>query len=841
MNRFYHIIDNNGLVEYQSKDLPMIIGSESSANIKVNEKRRMAFIAESEGHLFIQPADSDSVIFHNDKILNTSQWIKSGDITRLEKYFLRYKISSDRVEIIVQEIPENGLEDPNQDNKSYLSEYHPKVIPQTSTLNDSVREIKTVQYRYIKYFIYSLLFLLLLIAGYLLMAKSVEIKVFPEADRIKLSGFPPPFELAGRFLAMPGEYNLEINKQGYKSRQQKVLVSNKENIFQLKLEKLPGKLKINFYPSIDQIKSPNKTEIVIDGQQYTGNPAQYIFLAPGEHEIQIRQKDYKEISETISIEGLGREQILDIEFQPDWGVLKVETIPVSAVIIAKKKTAKQSNLNSTVIESISPAAIKLLSGQYRITINKEHFRTVQKELAIKADEIVEWPPIILEPADAYISINTIADDIMVFIDGQFQENEKNRFMIDSDKQHTITISAAGYMDEEIIVKLQPDQEKTIEVNLKAELSNVFINTIPADTVLYIDNQRQSKNSGRFKMNTRQHTVEARAPGYISRTLNIFPNKKFSQKLDIVLQPVTSKSKSNTPNHAVKQKMSAQNSDSRYTTVSGNMMIPIKGGEFFMGSSRNEMGRRSNEKMKKINITQNFYLSEKEISNKQYRTYNASHNSGNAASQSLDHDMQPVVNVSWDQAARFCNWLSQKEGLEPYYQEIDGIMKASNTSSKGKINDGYRLPFESEWAYAGRVYQNKKARRYPWAGGYPPVNISGNFADESARTYLSPIIKGYNDNYIVSAPVGTFSRNAAGIYDMGGNVREWCHDYYTAGSNLNSSDAVFIDPRGPEKGRHHVIRDSSWRNAAKTELRLAYRTYSLSKHDDVGFRIARYAP
>mgnify|MGYP001824062927 FL=1 len=169
------------------------------------------------------------------------------------------------------------------------------------------------------------------------------------------------------------------------------------------------------------------------------------------------------------------------------------------------------------------------------------------------------------------------------------------------------------------------------------------------------------------------------------------------------------------------------------------------------------------------------------------------------------------------------------------------MFADEAAINRKKHDGYRLPFESEWSYAARVSHRSKISRYPWSGSYPPDTLSGNFADESARAYLSSVIKGYNDNHSVAAPVGTFGSNPAGFYDMGGNVREWCHDFYSASSDLSGSYAVAVNPQGPETGRHHVVRDSSWRNASITELRLAYRSYSLKAQDDIGFRIARYAP
>ncbi|MCK4507335.1 MAG: SUMF1/EgtB/PvdO family nonheme iron enzyme, partial [Desulfuromonadales bacterium] len=122
--------------------------------------------------------------------------------------------------------------------------------------------------------------------------------------------------------------------------------------------------------------------------------------------------------------------------------------------------------------------------------------------------------------------------------------------------------------------------------------------------------------------------------------------------------------------------------------------------------------------------------------------------------------------------------------------------------------------------------------------YPPKVKAGNFADESARHLLPVVIKGYNDGFPASAPTGSFPANPAGIYDLGGNVAEWCHDYYAA--NIASVGKGVADPMGPGAGNHHVVRGSSWRNASITELRFSYRRYSREPANDIGFRIARYA-
>jgi formylglycine-generating enzyme required for sulfatase activity len=120
---------------------------------------------------------------------------------------------------------------------------------------------------------------------------------------------------------------------------------------------------------------------------------------------------------------------------------------------------------------------------------------------------------------------------------------------------------------------------------------------------------------------------------------------------------------------------------------------------------------------------------------------------------------------------------------------------------------------------------------------PPSPNSGNFADVSASMRLSFSIKNYRDGYAVAAPVGKFTPNRLGLYDLAGNVSEWCHDHYDTA--VGTTRRLKRDPTGPKIGTFHVIRGSSWRHGRITELRLSYRDYGKTARNDLGFRIARY--
>jgi formylglycine-generating enzyme required for sulfatase activity len=251
----------------------------------------------------------------------------------------------------------------------------------------------------------------------------------------------------------------------------------------------------------------------------------------------------------------------------------------------------------------------------------------------------------------------------------------------------------------------------------------------------------------------------------------------------------------------------------------------------MGSPRREAGRRANEAQRPVRLERRFYLSPHEVTNAEFRQFRPSHRSGYVVQSTLELDRQPVVNVSWQDAAAYANWLSAQDGLEPAYVQQGGrlvpVVPATN---------GYRMPTEAEWEWVAR-WSGGAPRKYPWGDALPVPPGAGNFADRTAQPLVAQVLADYDDGHAATAPVGSFAANPLGFHDMGGNVAEWTHDLYTV---QPPATAVAVDPAAGGAGAVHVIRGSSWQHSGVTELRSAYRDYGDGKRNDLGFRIARYA-
>jgi len=250
------------------------------------------------------------------------------------------------------------------------------------------------------------------------------------------------------------------------------------------------------------------------------------------------------------------------------------------------------------------------------------------------------------------------------------------------------------------------------------------------------------------------------------------------------------------------------------------MVLIDPGSFQMGSPVEEPGRQDDESQHLVKLTRGFWIAKTEVSQALYEEV-----VGINPSRWIS-PLRPVENVTWFDCLHFCNQLSKLHGFQPAY-----VITEENVDWNSAA-DGYRLPTEAEWEYAGRA---GSSAMFSFGDDSTQLHLYGNYCDRTCeRTWRDTT---QQDGYFHTAPVGGFKPNAWGLHDMHGNVWEWCWDWWEP-----FEARALVDPKGPLVGSHKTERGGCW-EVGPEMCRLAYRHYVEpdQKRSYLGFRIVRTQP
>jgi formylglycine-generating enzyme required for sulfatase activity len=289
--------------------------------------------------------------------------------------------------------------------------------------------------------------------------------------------------------------------------------------------------------------------------------------------------------------------------------------------------------------------------------------------------------------------------------------------------------------------------------------------------------------------------------------------------------------------------------------SGMRFRLVPAGVFLMGSGDGERGRGTDEILREVRLSRDYWVSEFHVTQGVFRAVNGQNPTADGTrllggqesgpcnayqGVSLVDDSHPVTCVSWFDAIIFANALSKLEGFPPAYVIKEGLM-TWDTSSQG-----YRLLSEAEWERAARGQETQQL--FSGSNSYDDVCSVANVGDESAVAKFGwqPIFdqSGWSwcvqchDRHESMAPVGSYLPNSFGLYDLTGNAIEWVWDFY--GTYVTGPKPV-VDPMGPTEGLNRVGRGGGWMNPA-VFARVAHRGQSLPsrREIDLGFRLCRFA-
>ncbi len=494
----------------------------------------------------------------------------------------------------------------------------------------------------------------------------------------------------------------------------------------------------------------------------------------------------------------------------EYGSLYVETEPSGADVFIDGDDCGISPLNIP----------NMTVGEYKIKAGFKYYEDATDTVQINKDEVSE-KKLVLTRGKGKVTVFTEPSEAQIYLDNK-QTSELSPLTIPDVAAgwHKIKVVKAHFYEQEKAVEIMPGDTIKLDLTLeKIPVTRLYVTSTPTDANKKILNIKDRFKQG-MELYPGRYQLEVSADGYRTKeewvNLSGEPEKRIS--IDLQQKPGIIQF-GGTPTGAkvylddlyvgtlpcmkysilsgkyrVKIEMEDYKSIKRHVTVKagqtsivnvdleqetlkespydlGMKFVYINPGNFMMGSPSSEPDRDSDEKQHRVTLTKGFYMQTTEVTQGQWQEVMGY----NPSKFSICGDNCPVENVSWNDVQEFIKKLNKRSG---------------------KLK--YRLPTEAEWEYACRAGTDTPLA-FDGCLSTNQVNYDGNYAQEGCP-------KGeYREKTV---PVESFPPNAWGLYDMHGNVWEWCQDRY----GVYPSGSV-TDPKGPVLGLTRVDRGGSWFNGA----------------------------
>ena len=524
-------------------------------------------------------------------------------------------------------------------------------------------------------------------------------------------------------------------------------------------------------------------DVHIDETRVGNTPLSEIPVETGAHRIVVK-KDDRKFEKIVTLEA-GQSVSIDAYLPPPAprpGHLYVDSSP------------EGSQIRLLNIEDSYRQGMKLKPGRYHVEVSKPGHDTKTEWITLSAgeDKYIAIrlagkyvPPPAPQTGNLYVDSSPEGSQIRLLnIDEPYQRGMK----LKSSRYH-VEVSKPGHETKTEWITLSAGEDKYIDIRLAEktappsdpQLGRLYVDAYPEGTDVKLLNIEEPYKRG-MELKPGSYNVELSKKGY-ETTKEWIPLSAGEDKyINIRLAEKSAPAPEMKPAGLI------------LTNSIGMSFAPIPKGTFMMGSPSQEPGRDSDEIEHSVTISRSFYLQTTEVTQRQWKAI-----MGNNPSRFKGND-RPVERVSWNGAQKFIRKLNLKEGT-----------------------DKYRLPTEAEWEYACRAKTTT-----PF---YTGDCVSTDQANYDGRDPAMNCTKGkYRKK---TSEAGSFSPNPWGLYDMHGNVWEWCQDWY--GGYITTH---VTDPAGPS-GSFRVLRGGSLSSVAKL-MRSASRSSNkpFKGYDGNGFRIVR---
>jgi formylglycine-generating enzyme required for sulfatase activity len=790
---------------FVADDLPLSVGG-AACHVPLpghESEDPVAYLGHERGDVFIQPAESGAhsvAMTCNGVPLTASRWIIGGDELTIGTARILCRAEAGDLRL---EIHETARREPTIAPPS-VAPPQPPAITAVSPVDFTPRwqaqpRRRGFRIRPRTVLLAAVLGTLAIGAWYVLTARAVRVETLPTADSLTVRGGLLTPKIGGRYLLRPGLYTVTAELEGHIGLSESLAVGpDTPATVQFTLEPLGGIVAIRSKPV-------DAAEVYVDGRDVGTTPLTGIEMSAGEHTLEVRARLHLPYVTTFSIKPGDPPAEITASLEANWAPVTAASSPSGATLSVDR-----------VAVGSTPLSIEVEAGDRFLEIRRPGYKPHRRSVRVVPGEPVDLGVVRLEPEDGRLVVISDPTGATVMVDAEFRGTTPLDVAVAPEIVHYVRVSLAGHTTYTTDVSVAADRQTEVRATLEMLMGEVVITSQPPGAEVLIDGVLRGRTEQQLQLEARPHQIEMRLEGYIPYSTVLTPEPGLTQAVRA----------------ALKQEGPAGMAKT-ITSPQGAELVLVGPGRLTMGASRREPGRRANEVVREVEITRPFYMAVHEVSNREFREFTSSHLSGAFAGHNLEIDHHPVVNVTWENAARFCNWLSEKAGLPPVY-----VVRGGTLTPRSPLPYGYRLPTEAEWAWAARYPDATRAQKYAWGDSLPVPLQGGNYGDSSAESILRGAIPDYRDGHPATAPVGSFTANALGIHNLGGNVSEWVQDIYAFAPTAPGT--VERDPIGPPTGPFHVIRGASWMDTSVTEIRLSYRDYGNTARPDVGFRIVRSA-
>ena len=789
---------------FTAAELPLLIGGSAACDIRLQGISGSFQVGTLDGAYFVQPDKDTRGLRLDGELVTGSRWLRDGQTIAIDTARVRCSLRGDRLELSIEgQLTGGDTAPPDLEELAREMADADEIAVEPIAFrpgDDGSAQHGGARPRRTTVIAGSALAVLALLGWFAFTAKSVELVTMPPAEEIDLPATLFKFRIGDRYLLRSGSHRVVARRAGYHPLDRVIEVGQAPaQTVEMELAMLPGLITFTTKPDVG-------ADVRVDGVSIGTAPLTDVEVKPGRRRVEFVAERFLAQVLELAVVGEGQRQSLAGELTPNWAPVALASRPAGAQVL----------LDGTPVGT-TPVELEVEAGERQLELRLAGHNAWRQAITVLADQPLNVAEVTLVQADGRVELITDPPGAAVGVNGEFQGATPLTLRLRPGRVHVIALNKPGYETATRELSVAADSGRRLEIPLVAQFSLIEVVSDPPGAEIFVDAELRGVTPAQLTLLAVAHELEVRLDGHAPQSTTVTPRTGFPQRWETILVAQDTATGTGYPQLV--------------HTGLGQELRLVLAGEFTMGSSRREQGRRSNEALRAVSLAEGFYLGVKEVSNADFRQYDPEHDSGAFSGETLNDDEQPVVRVTWERAAQFMNWLSIGDSLQPVYEEADGTWRPVRP-----LRSGYRLPTEAEWAWAARFAGREEPLIFAWGAALPPPDRVGNYADISARQLLPTTLVTYNDGFAVTAPSGSFAANPLGIFDLGGNVSEWVQDYYEVGRV--ETEIVAENPLGPETGRFHVVRGPSWRGATVTDLRMASRNFSADGGERIGFRIAR---